>query len=137
MAAKRGPKEMTDSHKAALERGRAEGRVVRDYLEALRSSKPKRGRKRTAESINKRLAKIEEELAEATAIDELQLLQERRDLQAEIQSMDGGVDVSELEAAFIDVAKGYGDRKGISYATWRDVGVSAATLKRAGIGRGA
>jgi hypothetical protein len=137
MAAKRGPKEMTDSHKAALERGRAEGRVVRDYLEALRSNKPKRGRKRTAESISKRLAKIEEELAEATAIDELQLLQERRDLQAEIQSIDGGVDVSELEAAFVDVAKGYGDRKGISYATWRDVGVSAATLKRAGIGRGA
>jgi hypothetical protein len=137
MAAKRGPKEMTDSHKAALERGRAEGRVVRDYLEALRSSKPKRGRKRTAESINKRLARIEEELAVATAIDELQLLQERRDLQAEIQSIDGGVDVSDLEAAFVDVAKGYGDRKGISYATWRDVGVSAATLKRAGIGRGA
>ena len=128
---------MTDSHKAALERGRAEGRVVRDYLEALRSNKPKRGRKRTAESISKRLAKIEEELADATAIDELQLLQERRDLQAEIQSIDGGVDVSELEAAFVDVAKGYGDRKGISYATWRDVGVSADTLKRAGIGRGA
>ena len=127
---------MTDSHKAALERGRAEGRVVRDYLEALRSNKPKRGRKRTAESISKRLAKIEEELVDATAIDELQLLQERRDLQAEIQSIDGGVDVGELEAAFVDVAKGYGNRKGISYATWRDVGVSAATLKRAGIGRG-
>ena len=47
---------MTDSHKAALERGRAEGRIVRDYLEALRSNKPKRGRKRTADSINKRLA---------------------------------------------------------------------------------
>ena len=137
MAAKRGPKEMTNSHKAALERGRAEGRVVRDYLEALRSNKPKRGRKRTAESINKRLSKIEEELAESTAIDELQPLQERRDLQAEVVSMDGGVDVSELETAFVDVAKGYGDRKGISYATWRDVGVEAAVLKSAGISRSA
>jgi hypothetical protein len=137
MAAKRGPKAMTDTHKAALERGRAEGRVVRDYLEALRSSKPKRGRKRTSESITKRLAKIEEQLTDATAIDELQLLQERRDLQAELTSLDGGVDVSELESAFVEVAKGYGDRKGISYVTWRDVGVSAATLKRAGIGRGA
>ena len=136
MAAKRGPKEMTDTHKAALERGRAEGRVVRDYLEALRSNKPKRGRKRTPDSISKRLAKIEEELGSATAIDELQLLQERRDLQAEMGSMNGGVDVSELESAFVEVAKGYGDRKGISYVTWRDVGVSAATLRRAGIGRG-
>jgi hypothetical protein len=137
MAAKRGPKEMSDSHKAALERGRAEGRIVRDYLEALRSSKPKRGRKRTSESISKRLAKIEEELASASAIDQLQLLQERRDLQAEIDRIGGGIDVTRLETAFIGVAKGYTQRKGIAYATWRDVGVSAATLKRAGISRSA
>jgi hypothetical protein len=136
MAAKRGPKEMSDSHKAAMERGRAEGRVVRDYLEALRSSKPKRGRKRTADSINARLAKIEDELTDASAIDELQLLQERRDLQAELDTMDTGVDLDELEEAFVGVAQAYGERKGIAYATWRDVGVSAATLKRAGIGRG-
>jgi hypothetical protein len=127
---------MSDSHKAAMERGRAEGRVVRDYLEALRSSKPKRGRKRTAESITARLAKIDDELTDASAIEELQLLQERRDLQAELDSMGSGVDLDELESAFVDVAKAYGERKGIAYATWRDVGVSAATLKRAGIGRG-
>jgi len=137
MAAKRGPKEMSDSHKAAMERGRAEGRVVRDYLEALRSSKPKRGRKRTAESITGRLAKIDDELTIASAIDELQLLQERRDLQAELEGMDTGVDVDALEESFVGVAKAYGERKGIAYATWRDVGVSAATLKRAGISRGA
>ena len=128
---------MTDSHKAALERGRAEGRVVRDYLEALRSNKPKRGRKRTADSINKRLAAIDDELAEASAIEELQLIQERRDLNAELASLGSGVDVGEIEDSFVSVAKGYGDRKGISYASWRDVGVSAATLKRAGISRGA
>ena len=137
MAAKRGPKEMTDTHKAALERGRAEGRIVRDYLEALRSNKPKRGRKRTADSINKRLAAIDEELQSASAIEELQLIQERRDLQAELASLGSGVDVGEIEESFVSVAKGYGERKGISYASWRDVGVSAATLKRAGISRGA
>ena len=128
---------MTDSHKAALERGRAEGRVVRDYLEALRSNKPKRGRKRTADSINKRLAAIDNELPGASAIEELQLIQERRDLNAELASLGSGVDVGEIEESFVSVAKGYGDRKGISYASWRDVGVSAATLKRAGISRGA
>jgi hypothetical protein len=69
MAAKRGPKSMTDEHKAALERGRAEGRVVRDYLEALRNSKPKRGRKRTPDSIKSRLTKIEAELETASAIE--------------------------------------------------------------------
>ena len=137
MAAKRGPKEMTDSHKAALERGRAEGRVVRDYLEALRSNKPKRGRKRTADSINKRLAAIDGEIPAASAIEELQLIQERRDLNAELASLGSGIDLGEIEDSFVSVAKGYGERKGISYASWRDVGVSAATLKRAGISRGA
>lgn len=127
---------MSKAHKAAMEQGRAEGRAVRDYLEALRSIKPKRGRKRTAESIEARLARIEEELAEASAIEELQLLQERRDLQDELASMGGGVDLDALEESFVEVAKSYGERKGIAYATWRDVGVPAATLKRAGIGRG-
>lgn len=127
---------MSDEHKAAMERGRAEGRAVRDYLEALRSSKPKRGRKRTPDSIAKRLAKIADELATASAIDELKLIQERRDLQAELESMGSGVDLTSLEDAFVEVAKGYGDRKGISYASWREVGVPAAVLTRAGIGRG-
>ena len=135
MAAKRGPKEMTAEHKAALERGRAEGRVVREYLEGLRSNKPKRGRKRTAESINDRLAKIDRELAEASAIDELQLVQERRDLTTELASMGSSVDLSALEDTFVSVAKAYGERKGISYAAWREVGVPAATLARAGIAR--
>lgn len=127
---------MTPEHKAALERGRAEGRAVRDYLEALRNSKPKRGRKRTPESITARLAKIEQLLGDATAIDELQLVQERRDLTAELEAMDSTVDISALEDAFVAVAKDYGERKGISYGSWREVGVSAATLTRAGITRG-
>jgi hypothetical protein len=127
---------MTDEHKAALERGRAEGRIVRDYLEALRNSKPKRGRKRTPDSIKARLAKIETELETATAIDELQLIQERRDLEAELETFSSTVDLRKLEGDFVGVAKSYAERKGISYASWRDVGVPAATLTKAGIKRG-
>jgi len=126
---------MTDEHKAALERGRAEGRIVRDYLEGLRTTKPRRGRKRSPDSINQRLAKIEVALPEASALEELQLVQERRDLTAELEQMDTSVDMAELEDAFVGVAESYGERKGISYASWRDVGVSTATLKRAGITR--
>jgi len=128
---------MTPAHKAALEQGRAEGRVVREYLEALRTNKPKRGRKRTRESIEKRLAAIERDLVDASAIDELQFVQERRNLQADLEAMATNVDLSALEDAFVGVAKAYGTRKGISYGSWREVGVSAATLTRAGIGRSA
>ena len=77
----------------------------------------------------RRLEKIDDALIDASAIEELQLVQERRDLNAELESMDAGVDLSELEDAFVGVAEAYGERKGISYGSWRDVGVSAATLE--------
>lgn len=134
--AKRGPKgPMTDDHKAALARGRNEGRVVRDYLQSLRTNKPKRGRRRTVDSINKRLATIDTELPSADALKELKLLQERRDLQAELAAKSTVVDHSQVEDAFIKVAAEYGARQGISYSTWRDVGVDAAVLTRAGVTR--
>lgn len=126
---------MTDDHKAALAQGRAEGRVVRDYLDALRANKPKRGRKRTPESISKRLATIETEIADADPLGELKLVQERRDLTAELAAMGQGVDVGETEAAFVEVAAEYSRRQGISYSSWRDVGVPAAVLRQAGIAR--
>ena len=40
---------------------------MRDYLDSLRTNKPKRGRKRTADSINKRLDAIDDELDDADA----------------------------------------------------------------------
>jgi NTP pyrophosphatase (non-canonical NTP hydrolase) len=137
MVGKRGPKTpMTDEHKAALAKGRLEGRIVRDYLEGLRATKPKRGRKRTPETITKRLTAIDGELASATPIEELLLIQERRDLQAELAAKSNSIDMDTLEAEFVGVAKSYSDSKSISYASWRDVGVPASTLKRAGISRG-
>jgi hypothetical protein len=126
---------MSDDHKAALAQGRHESRVVRDYLEALRSSKPKRGRKRSADTIQKRLGKIEAELAAADPLTELLLLQERRDLQDEFEALGNGADVNAAENEFVKIAKSYSERRHISYATWREVGVDAAVLKRAGIPR--
>jgi hypothetical protein len=104
-------------------------------LEALRANKPRRGRKRTADSVNKRLAAIGDELETADAIAELRLVQERRNLEAELATMDDGVDLVEVEQAFIEVAAAYSERQGISYASWRDVGVPAAVLRSAGIAR--
>ena len=126
---------MTDQHKAALAAGRTEGRAVRDYLEALRSNKPKRGRKRTPESLARRLKAIESELAEADPVQELRLVQERLDLEAELASAGQAVDMTSIEAEFVKVAKAYSERNRYSYAAWRTIGVSAAVLKKAGISR--
>lgn len=126
---------MSNDHKAALAAGRIEGKIVRDYLEALRSNKPKRGRKRTPESINKRLAAIAAELEAADPLSELKLVQEQMDLEVELANMGDTVDITGLEADFVKVAKQYSSRQGISYGAWRKVGVEPSVLKAAGISR--
>ena len=126
---------MSDAHKAALAEGRAQGRAVRLYLEALESSRPKRGRKRTRDSVAKRLAAVEAQLESADAVKRLQLSQERLDLQAELDQEEETVDLAGIEAEFVAAAKGYSQRKGISYTAWREAGVPASTLKAAGITR--
>ena len=128
---------MSDEHKEALALGREQGRAVRRYLEALELHKPKRGRKRTAESVQKQLAAIEERLASADPLARVQLIQQRMDLQAELAAKSETVDLGALEAGFVKAARDYGQRKGISYAAWREAGVDAAILKKAGIGRSA
>jgi len=126
---------MSTGHKAALARGRAESASVRHYLEALETSKPKRGRKRTPASIDRRLAAIDGQLAGADALTRLHLLQEQKDLHEELARTEEAQDISELEKRFVKVARSYGQRKGISYGTWRAAGVSAAVLERAGVTR--
>jgi hypothetical protein len=134
---KQGRFTMSADHKQALAQGREEGRAVRHYLEALEAHRPKRGRKRTPETIEKRLAALEGQLADADPLTRLQLVQERMNLQAELETKRTKVDLTALEADFVKAAKGYSQRKGITYAAWREAGVDAAVLKKAGIGRGA
>ncbi len=126
---------MTKAHKDALAQGRDEGRAVRRYLEAIERSRPRRGRKRTPESVKKRLVTVDELLESADPLARLHLLQEKTDLQAELARAPSSSDLGTLEKAFVKVAKGYGQRKGIEYNAWRAAGVSASVLQRAGITR--
>jgi hypothetical protein len=135
MAAEKKKTGLTDEHKAALAEGREQGRAVRRYLEALEAHKPKRGRRRTPDSIRKRLDKLNDEIDGADPLKRLQLVQERLDLENELARADEKVDLSHLEGEFVKAARTYSDRKGISYAAWRELGVPAATLKQAGISR--
>src|SRR6202046_3078737 len=100
-------KPMSSGHKAALARGRSESASVRHYLEALETSKPKRGRKRTPASIDRRLGAIESQLAAADPLSRLHLLQEQKDLNDERSRVAQVKDLSALEKQFIRVAKAY------------------------------
>jgi hypothetical protein len=126
---------MTAEHKKALAIGRQEGRAIRQYLEALQNHRPRRGRRRGAESIQRRLQHIEFELTQADALARIRLLQEQMDLQSELESRTDAVDLPAREDAFVEAARGYSERKGISYSAWREVGVHPSVLARAGIPR--
>lgn len=132
MAEKR---EMTQEHKDALAEGRRQGKAVRTYLEALEQHKPKRGRKRTPESIRKQLDKVNASIDNADAVKKLQLIQDRMDLEEELERTENKPDLGALENEFVSAAKPYSERKKISYAAWRELGVEASVLKRAGISR--
>jgi hypothetical protein len=133
--AKRTKSPMSAQHKEALAVGREEGRAVRRYLEALEAHRPKRGRKRTADSIQKQLKSIEDKLPGSDSLQRVLLIQQRMDLLEELAGKEAVVDLTALEEAFVKAARSYGQRKGISYAAWREAGVDAAVLRRAGIGR--
>lgn len=125
---------MSEEHKAALAQGRRESRAIKAYLEALGSRRP--GRPVTAESVRKRIETIDEKLAaEDDALKQLDLRQERIDAESTLKEVEAKEDIDELEKAFVEVAKSYSDRKGISYAAWRQVGVPASVLKEAGVRR--
>jgi hypothetical protein len=124
---------MSPAHKKALAQGRSEGAAVRRYLEALEYSRPRRGRPRTAGSIKKQLASVEKKLADAEALTRLQLLQQQEDLELALSEINGASEIAGLEKEFIKVARSYGERKGISYQTWRRFGVSPSVLTAAGV----
>jgi len=126
---------MSDDHKAALAEGRRQGAAVRTYLEALEQNRPTRGRKRSAESIERKLSEIEAALPSATGEQRLKLIQARTDAERNLRKASEKFDIASAERAFVDAAASYSERKGIEYATWREFGVPANVLQAAGIAR--
>jgi hypothetical protein len=135
-AAKRGPRTMSNAHKAALAEGRQVSAIVDRYLSALHVPK-QRGRKVSLASLQQRLAAAEAKLKHASGVARLTAAQEVRDLKSRLSSVasSGAQDIKSLEAAFVRVAKKFGEKRGIGYGAWRDAGVPAQVLKRAGVRR--
>jgi hypothetical protein len=115
------------------ERGvrRAETNAVAAYLIALRAPKvPARSRA----NLEKRRTQIEQWIAEESSpIREVELIQQRLDVDAQLAQIDQAARLPELEEAFVNVAASWAKRTGVSAAALREVGVPASVLKRAGL----
>jgi hypothetical protein len=123
---------MTKEHKAALAQGRMEARSVKAYLASL--GPKKRGRPVTKDTLQKKISEIDSKLKEeANPLKRLDLMQSKTEAEHAFDSVGIGHDEEQLTADFVKHAKAYSDRKGISYATWRQFGVPADVLRKAGI----
>jgi hypothetical protein len=108
---------------------RAETAAVAAYLTTLRA--PKVPANSRAALVTRR-AQIEQWIAEEPSpIREVELIQQRLDIDAQLAQVDQSQRLPELEAGFVKVAASWAKRSGISAAALREVGVPASVLKRA------
>jgi len=128
-------KKMSDDHKAALAKGRAQGRAVREYLAALEQDR-KPGRKIDAAGVQSRIEDVQSRIdVEPDPAKRVELIQKRLDLEEQLIAVQDEADLDSLQQGFVDAAAEYSERKGITYTAWREAGVPAAVLKQAGIRR--
>jgi hypothetical protein len=128
-------RKMSDEHKAALAKGRAQGKAVRDYLAALELER-RPGRRQNRSSIEARIPEVQQTIdEEPDPAKRVDLIQKRLDLEQLLVEMQDEPDLAALEQGFVEAAAEYSERKGITYTAWREAGVPAAALKEAGIRR--
>ncbi len=124
---------MSDEHKAALAQGRAESRAIKAYL-AVATAPKKRGRPVTRASLEERIIALDAKVStEDDPLARVDLIQARIDARRALDDLDSAADLEALEAGFTKYAASYSERKGITWTAWREAGVTAATLRRAGI----
>lgn len=125
---------MSDEHKAALAEGRRQSRAIKAYLAALGQRRP--GRPVTAKSLKDRIASLESKIdSESDPLRKVDLRQARLDAETQLRQLDDRPDFAEAEAGFVKNAKAYSDRRGITYTAWREAGVPAEVLRKAGVPR--
>lgn len=124
--------EMTDGHKARLAEGREHSRLIRNYIETIQAM---RGRRRSRDEIEARLAEIKDQYPTGNALIDLKLASERDRLEDELRFFVNEQELASLQGEFVKYAAEYGKRKGITYNAWREVGVPASVLQEAGITR--
>ena len=125
---------MSNEHKTALAQGRLEARAIKAYLGAIGTRK--RGRPVTRETLTARIQRLDGQIVtEPNPLKALDLRQARLEAQQHLTRFEDAVDLNALEKEFVAHAAAYSGRKGISYAAWREAGVPAAALQKAGVRR--
>lgn len=128
---------LSPQHKAALAEGRTMSATVDRYITYINMPKT-RGRKVPLAELRRRREAARETVRTATGVAKLTAAQDARDLEARIATLEAasnGTNGAKLEADFIKVAKRFGAARSVGYGAYREAGVSAVVLKKAGVAR--
>lgn len=118
-------------HRDRIATGRVQTAAIRRYLEHLATD---HRRQRTPARVEADLHTVKEATSnQPDPIKRLELVQRRLNLETELKAIKPGPDPADLEAEFVDVAAEFAERKGISYAAFREMSVPANVLREAGL----
>ena len=129
-------RKLSSEEKQRMAEGRSHSRVVERYLREIATGKyHKRGpRKNDPEAIKAELAELNAKIASSPpGVEKLVLVENRRKLEQILAGRAENEAFDELENKFLGIAKVFSDTRGISYESWREMGVPARVLIKAGI----
>lgn len=122
-----------------MKQARAEGRtqqvIVQRYLEALEAKRKATSNRSWQQVMDARDRHQHTVEHTDNIVERLKAKQALRDIEADLAERREVAKIKEAEADFVKIAKAFSDRKGIEYATWREMHVPVETLTKAGITR--
>jgi hypothetical protein len=110
--------------------------AIRRYLQALdrKGTGHRTNPRQTVDTIDEQLDRLNARIDTTTsALKRLQLEQQVIDLRRTKANLLAGDDMDALEAGFVEHVQAYSQRKGLSYAAWREAGVQPRVLRKAGM----
>jgi hypothetical protein len=129
-------RKLSSEEKQRMAEGRSHSRVVERYLREIATGKyHKRGpRKNDPEAIKAELSELNAKIASSPpGVEKLVLVENRRKLEQILAGRAENEAFDELENKFLGIAKVFSVTRGISYESWREMGVPARVLIKAGI----
>lgn len=126
---------MSEENKKAMALGRERSRWVDAYIKALETHKYKgRGAQRPdSDDLKKRISELTKVIASSTGVEKVLRIQEKADLEKQLNSFTEDERFRELEARFLSVIKQFSLDRGVSFDSWRIAGVPVRTLAKAGM----
>jgi hypothetical protein len=106
--------------------------IVRRYLSLIEVHPIRRGRRRSPERLQARIAELQAS-PPSDPVERLEQIQERLDLEGELERLAALEDIASIEDEFVAALPRFLQQRHISYTALKEMGVPTVVLRRAGL----